>query len=93
MTMTNIELLTHIKSGLMITGNAFDDALLLHANEVKEYLLNAGVPSTVVDSDKSIGIITRGVADLWTNDSPSLSSYFHERVSQMVISYGGDHDV
>ena len=92
--MTSAELLTRVKNGMMITGTSFDDALNLHIDEVKFYLANAGISQETIDSEKAVGIITRGVADLFTNETPTLSNYFHERVAQMVLAEnGGESDV
>lgn len=84
--MTNTELLTRVKNGMLISGTSFDDALTMHIEEVKFYLADAGISKETIDSEKSVGIITRGVSDLFTNETPTLSNYFHERVAQMVLA-------
>lgn len=92
--MTNAELLTRVKNGMLISGTSFDDALTMHIDEVKSYLANAGISNETIESQKAVGIITRGVADLFTNETPTLSNYFHERVAQMVLAEnGGESDV
>lgn len=89
--MTNSEILAKIKTGLMITGSNFDDVLSLHIEDVKSYLRNSGVPETVISSNEAVGVILRGVSDLWNNGSGSVSfsPYFYDRVTQLVISGGG----
>ena len=92
--MTDAEILTKVKSGLMITGNLFDDVLKLHITDVKSYMKNAGVPERVVDAEESVGAILRGVADLWNNGSGDVkfSPFFYDRVSQLAL-FGGGEDV
>lgn len=85
--MTDIELLGRVKRILLITGNYHDDALSEHIKEVKEYMKSAGVPETTVNSEVSVGVIARGVSDLWNYGSgtASLSPYFRERVTQLAF--------
>ena len=84
--MTEQELLTKIKKGLGITGEYQDEALLFYIDEVKHFMRSAGVPQSVVDSSESVGVIMRGVADLWNYGSGSvkLSEYFIQRVIQLT---------
>ena len=88
--MTEAEILAKVKTGLMISGEHFDEVLRLHIDEVKFYLRTAGVPDEVVDSDESVGVILRGVADLWSNGSGNVtfSPFFYDRVSQLALSGG-----
>lgn len=79
--MTQFNLLEKIKKGKNITGTYQDDTLQVHIDEVKAFMLSAGVPQEVVDSEKAVGCIMRGVSDLWEGDS--LSSYFKMRVQQL----------
>lgn len=90
--MTDAEILAKVKTGLMITGNLFDEVLNLHIEDVKSYMNNAGVPETVVNSEESVGAILRGVADLWNNGAGTVkfSPFFYDRVSQLAISGGGN---
>ena len=93
--MTDAEILAKVKTGLMITTDFFDEVLRLHIDEVKFYLMTAGVPETVVDSEESVGVILRGVADLWSNGSGNVtfSKFFYDRVSQLALSGGVKDDV
>lgn len=79
------ELLKKVKSNLGITGNYQDNTILGYISEVKQYMLDGGVASDVVEDETSAGIITRGVADLWNYGSggTSLSPYFIQRVIQL----------
>lgn len=79
------EQLQRVKAALNITGEFQDPALLEYIREIKEYLLDAGVPEEKVNSSAVIGVLSRGVSDLWNYGSGSgtLSPYFKERVIQL----------
>lgn len=83
--MDNEELLIKVKKGLGITGDYQDGTLNVHIDEVKQYMLSAGVSQATIDSQISIGTIIRGVSDLWDYGSGStgLSPYFIERCIQL----------
>lgn len=80
------ELLEKVKIALGITGEYQDPTLQIYINEVKEFLLDAGVDPKIVDSNLAIGVISRGVSDLWNYGAGNaqLSTYFMQRVSQLV---------
>lgn len=79
------DLLLKVKTALGVTGTSLDSQLELYIDEVKQYLLSAGVIPSVVESDKSVGVIIRGVADLWNygNSDTKLSEYFYQRAEQL----------
>lgn len=83
--MTDEELLTKIKAALGITGDFQDETLQAYIDEVKAFMLGAGVPLDVVQSPASVGCISRGVADLWNYGSGNakLSTYFTQRMLQL----------
>lgn len=83
---TTIDILGDVKNALGITGNYQDKTITLYITEVKEYMKGAGVSSAIVDSSLAIGVIARGVADLWNYGSGSaeLSPYFIQRVCQLA---------
>lgn len=81
--MNEATLLRKVKEGLNITGDYQNNTIQLHIDEVKEYLLDSGVKPTVVASSASIGVIIRGVSDLWNGDT--LSPYFKERAIQLAL--------
>lgn len=85
--MTEEELLAKIKNGLGITGSYQDETLKVYIEEVKSFMVMAGVKQSVVDSSKSIGCILRGVADLWNYGSGNVkfSEYFIQRVIQLSV--------
>lgn len=77
--------LEKVKANLGITGEFQDTTIQGYIDEVKQFLLDGGVAEEVVNSDSSVGIITRGVADLWNYGSggTSLSPYFMQRAIQL----------
>ena len=90
--MADFDVLTSVKNALGITGDYQDNTLNQYITEVKEYLIDAGVPEAVVNSEKAAGVISRGVSDLWNYDTGKLSDYFYQRVSQLSYQVG-DEDV
>lgn len=85
--MTDAELLEKVKSGLGIMGSFQDETLTIYIDDVKAFMLSAGVPQGVVSSSASVGCILRGVADLWNYGSGSVgfSEYFKMRVTQLAM--------
>lgn len=83
-------LLDKVKTGLGITGNYQDNTLQLYIDEVKAFMLSAGVSAQVIESEKSVGCIVRGVADLWQYGAgnTNLSQYFRMRVIQLKAEQG-----
>lgn len=84
--MTYLEQLEEIKTALGIGGTYQDATLKIYMDEVKEFLRDAGVSDVFLESEKVIGILTRGVADLWNYGSGNaqLSLYFKQRAIQLV---------
>ena len=84
-TMTDEELLTAVKLNLNVVGNQFDNQLPNYINDIKGYLLSAGVLKDVVNSTLAINTISRGVADTWNygNGDTKLSPFFYERADQL----------
>lgn len=82
----NFNILNEVKTALGITGNYQDNTLNIYINDVKEYLIDAGVSKTVVESASAIGVIARGVSDLWNYGAgnASLSPYFMQRACQLI---------
>ena len=83
--MTAAELLTKVKAALNITGTYQDATLTLYIDEVKAFLTSAGVPALKLSEDAAVGVIARGVADLWNygNGDTKLSEYFIMRAEQL----------
>ena len=80
-------MLEKIKEMLGITGNYHDALLQNYIDEVKQYLLDGGVQSEVVEGTASTGTIAKGVIDLWDYGSGNgkLSLYFKERAIQLAM--------
>ena len=85
-------MLNAVKGALNITCTYQDTALQAYIDEVNEYLLAAGVPSSLINVAASAGTVARGVADLWNYGAGEgrLSPYFYERVIQLA-SRGGSN--
>lgn len=83
--MTDTELLTKVKIGLGITGAYQDDTLMTYIDEVKNFLIDGGVSIDVLNSSVSVGVIIRGVSDLWNYGmgTAELSTYFIQRAFQL----------
>lgn len=86
--MTEAELLTEVKKGLGITGNYQDGTITIYVNDVKAFMLSSGVRQDIINSAASVGVIVRGVADLWNlgSGSAKLSEYFKQRVTQLAAA-------
>ena len=87
--MTDAAILNGVKSALGVTGNFMDTTISLYIDEVTDYMTNAGVTAALITA--SVGVIARGVNDLWNNNAGNgkLSPYFYDRVSQLVLKSGG----
>lgn len=86
--MTDAELLKHVKISLNITGTYQDETLSNYINEVKYYLNDAGVSKQLIDSKAAVGVIVRGVSDLWNYGmgNAELSEYFYQRALQLKLN-------
>jgi hypothetical protein len=93
--MTETELLTEVKKGLGISGTYQDLTLLRHLRDVKAFCLSSGVASNVLDSEVSVGLILRGIADLWNLGSGDVrfSPYFLQRLIQLATMPSENPDV
>lgn len=90
--MTIDELLPEVKNSLGITGDYQNAVLKTYISEVIEFLFDAGVKESVLDSPCIIGVVARGVSDLWNygSGSAALSPYFMQRVTQLVFKTEDD---
>lgn len=88
--MTDTELLSKVKIGLGITGTYQDETLMTYIDEVKNFLIDAGVSTDVLNSSVSVGVIIRGVSDLWNYGmgTAELSTYFIYRALQLKYVVG-----
>lgn len=78
-------MLEKIKKALGITGNYLDDTIQIYIDEVNSYLVSSGMPSDLVNTAETVGIVARGVADLWNYGAGEgkLSNYFMQRAIQL----------
>ena len=86
--MADTKVLAKVKNALGITGTYQDNTLDGYIEEVIGYMVEAGVPEPLANSEVSAGVISRGVADLWNygNGTSRLSEYFYQRVTQLVFA-------
>lgn len=75
------KLLAEVKTARNETGNFHDGRTTVFINEVKQYLLDAGVPAAVLETDKAVGTIAIGVDNLM--EEGALSDYFKQRAIQL----------
>lgn len=80
--------LASVKNALGITGEYQDDTLNMYIDEVKAYMVSAGVSTEVINASVSAGVIARGVSDLWLGGGV-LSDYFYQRVTQLKYTEVG----
>lgn len=78
-------MLEKVKTMLGITGTYQDETIKEYIEEVKQFLIDGGVDKEIVEADTSVGVIARGVADLWNYGSggTSFSPYFLQRATQL----------
>ena len=86
-------MLEKVKTALGITGDFLNETIQIYIDEVVDYLKGAGVSETVIE--KSVGIIVRGVSDLWNNGAgnATLSPYFYQRASQLAYRSKTEQEV
>ena len=86
--MSDNEILNAVKTMLFGTtaGNFRDSLISLYINEVKDFMLNAGVSPNALKSEKSVGVIALGVNDLWNYQAGGVkwSEYFKQRLIQLA---------
>ena len=87
--MADAAILAGVKNALGITGTYMDATISIYIDEVTDYMANAGVSASLISA--SVGVIARGVNDLWNNNAGNgkLSPYFYDRVSQLALKSGG----
>lgn len=83
--MEKYKYLDRVKNLLGVTGSYQDDTINEYVNEVKEFITSSGVSLTIAESEKVVGLIARGVSDLWNLGSggANLSPYFYQRLTQL----------
>lgn len=86
--MTEADIISEVKKGLGINGKYLDGTIAAYIREVIQFLEDAGVNPFIACSSVSVGVITRGVSDLWNYGASEgkFSEYFFQRVTQLVYS-------
>jgi hypothetical protein len=76
-------MLDNVKAALGITGNYQDSTLQVYIDEVIAFLVDSGVPRLNI----TVGIVARGVSDLWNYGGAEgkLSEYFTQRAAQLAL--------
>lgn len=93
--MDAMDMVAAVKTALGITGDFHDSAIEGYINEVNAYLTAAGVPPDLINTQATVGVVSRGVADLWNYGTGSgrLSRYFYERVIQLSAGSKAESEV
>lgn len=87
--MADAAILAGVKAALGVTSDFMDTTISIYIDDVTDYMSGAGVPDSVIAA--SVGVIARGVNDLWTASSgdAKYSPYFYDRISQLVLRSRG----
>ena len=83
--MSDDELLQEIKTRLAITDTYHDKMLTCFIQDTKDYLISVGITEELLSNSKALGLLARGVVDLW-NNKPSdgkFSQVFYQRAIQL----------
>lgn len=85
--MADVKVLEAVKKSRRETGDfkELNAALMADIDEVIGYMVGAGVPYEVANSEASAGVIARGIEDIKHNGG-KLSQYFHERLIQLAYT-------
>jgi hypothetical protein len=85
--LSDTEILQKVKIGMGIATEYQDETLRIYIDDVKAFMVSAGVPSAVVSDSAAVGCIMRGVVDLWNYGSGAaeFSEYFRMRVTQLAL--------
>lgn len=78
-----MDILQEVKNRLVISNNFHDNMFNGYIEDVKHFMLGSGVKKSVVESEKSIGAIAKGVSDLWLEGK--FSETFKQRLIQLTF--------
>lgn len=80
-----MRVLEKVKKLLNITSSYMDDVISLWISETVRFMVDAGVNKKVADSSYAVGVVARGVADLYDFGSGSgeFSNHFKQSVIQL----------
>ena len=91
-----MNILDEVKTRLSITGTDLDGTIQGMIDDVISYCRSAGLKYTQIVSTRAVGLIARGVADLWNYGAGNgkFSDIFQLRLNQMTLDAASlDHDV
>ena len=80
-------MLDQVKKLLGITGKVQDETIQGWIDEIKQLMIDGGIPSSIVDDVKSAGVIARGIDDVYFQKT-DLSNYFWQRATQLAYKDG-----
>ena len=80
-------MLDQVKKLLGITGKFQDETIQGWIDEIKQLMIDGGIPSSIVDDVKSAGVIARGIDDVYFQKT-DLSNYFWQRATQLEYKDG-----
>ena len=83
--MADAKLIKAVKLARGMTGTfeAQDNQLGMEIDDVISYMVSAGVPKEVANSEASAGVIARGIEDIKYNGG-KLSEFFWQRATQLA---------
>lgn len=92
-----IDILQKVKDATGISGDYQNATLNVYIEEVQQFLLDAGLKESTVNSVSAVGVICRGVMDLWNYGAGEarFSRYFMQRITQLLLIQNkrGDENV
>ena len=80
-------MLDQVKKLLGITGKFQDETIQGWIDEIKQLMIDGGIPSSIVDDVKSAGVIARGIDDVYFQKT-DLSNYFFQSATQLAYKDG-----
>lgn len=80
-------MLDQVKKLLGITGKFQDETIQGWIDEIKQLMIDGGIPPSIVNDVKSAGVIARGIDDVYFQKT-DLSNYFWQRATQLAYKDG-----
>lgn len=80
-------MLEQVKKLLGITGKFQDETISGWIDEIKQLMIDGGISPSIVNDDKSAGVIAKGIDDVYFQKT-DLSNYFWQRATQLAYKDG-----
>ncbi len=80
-------MLEKVKKSLGITGKFQDETIQGWINEIQQLMIDGGISPSIVNDEKSAGVIAKGIDDLYFQKT-NLSQYFWQRATQLAYKDG-----